>query len=125
MECSFWLVWVVLVVCLWTAGSTRNANAWKIVPPCLLLCLLREINDMNFEDRERMVEGLSLFSSILFILSLFPLWSSVIMIFLFFVLSPSTWLGVFSYIFPMYLEVSYAFYDNSIIYIYILCEIKM
>jgi hypothetical protein len=85
MECFFRLVWVVLVVCWWTAGSTRNANVWKIVPPCLLLWLLREINDMNFEDHERMVEGLSLFSSILFILSLFPLWSSVIMIsFLFF-----------------------------------------
>jgi hypothetical protein len=85
MKYSFLLVWVVLVVCWWTAGSTRNAIVWKIVSPCLLLCLLREINNMNFEDREWMVEGLSLFSSILFILSLFPIWSLVIIIsFLFF-----------------------------------------
>jgi hypothetical protein len=63
----FELSWVMprrvvdLFACWWTVGSTRSAAVWKIVPPCLLWCLWREMNDMNFEDRERTMKELESF----------------------------------------------------------------
>jgi hypothetical protein len=52
---------VDLFACWWSVGSTQSAIVWKMVPPCLLWCLWREINDSIFEDRERTLEELKSF----------------------------------------------------------------
>jgi hypothetical protein len=47
---------VNLYACWWSSSSLRSAAMWKMVPTCLLWCLWRKINDINFEDRERTLE---------------------------------------------------------------------
>jgi len=40
---------------------------WKMVPTCLFWCLKKEMNDRNFEDRERsMADIISLFFETLY-----------------------------------------------------------
>jgi hypothetical protein len=44
-------LWVVdLFGCWWTGGRSWSAVVWKMVHSCLLWCLWREQNDINFED---------------------------------------------------------------------------
>jgi hypothetical protein len=60
----FNLSWVIplqvvdLFACWWTGGRSQSAAVWKMVPRCLLWCLLRERNDRQFEDKERSIEEL-------------------------------------------------------------------
>jgi hypothetical protein len=42
-------------------NNAQSAIVWKMVPPYLLWCLWREINDSIFEDRERTLEELKSF----------------------------------------------------------------
>lgn len=69
----FGLSWVMsrhvdLYDCLWSSGKPRSASVWKMVPMCLFWCLWREMNDKNFEDRERTLEEiLSLFFETLYL----------------------------------------------------------
>jgi hypothetical protein len=59
---------VDLFACWWTTSNTQSAVDWKMMPLCLLWCLWRELNDMCFEDRERILEELkSLFFNILYL----------------------------------------------------------
>jgi hypothetical protein len=71
---SFWVVLVMprrvvdLYDCWWSSGRPRSAAVWKMVPTCLFWCLWREMNDRNFEDRERSLEEiLSLFYDTLYL----------------------------------------------------------
>jgi hypothetical protein len=42
---------------------------WKMVPSCLFfLCMLKEQNDRNFEDKERMIEELKTSFFLFFVL---------------------------------------------------------
>jgi hypothetical protein len=70
----FGLSWVMprrvvdLFDCWWSSGRPRSAAVWKMVPTCLFWCLWREMNDRNFEDRERSLEEiLSLFFETLYL----------------------------------------------------------
>jgi hypothetical protein len=59
---------VDLFACWWTTSNTQSAVDWKMMPLGLLWCLWREMNDMCFEDRERILEELkSLFFNILYL----------------------------------------------------------
>ena len=65
-----------------------SANVWKIVPMCLLLCLWRKKNDINFEDRERTLEEIkSLFFKTLYLWTTAYVYPSTI--FLFFLVTSS------------------------------------
>jgi hypothetical protein len=63
------LVWVMprrlvnLFACWRVPGGRFQLDAaWKMMPPCLMWCLRREINDRSFEDHERtLVELKNLF----------------------------------------------------------------
>jgi hypothetical protein len=52
----FGLCWVMprtvkeLLASWWTAGRTRSAVVWKMVPHCILWCIWRERNNRCFED---------------------------------------------------------------------------
>jgi hypothetical protein len=49
--------------CWWSSGKPMSVVVWKVVHTCLFLCLLMEMNDGNFQDRERtMGEIISMFS---------------------------------------------------------------
>jgi hypothetical protein len=63
----FRLSWVMpnrivdLLACWETASETQSIVVWKMMSLCLLWCLQKEMNDRNFEDRERTLEELESF----------------------------------------------------------------
>lgn len=101
---QFGLFWVMprrvvdLYDSWWTVGSTWSAAVWKMVPSCILWCLLREMNDKSFEDRKRTLEEIIYFSALYIFkqLLIFLLWWLVIMIFLFFLSLLVKWLILYT-----------------------------
>jgi hypothetical protein len=58
---------VDLYACWRIAGNTRSALMWKMVPSYLLGCLWREMNNICFEDHDRILEEIeSLFFNTLY-----------------------------------------------------------
>jgi hypothetical protein len=61
---QFGLCWVMprsvkeALASWWTAGRTRSAVVWKMVPHCILWCIWRERNNRCFEDSPRTREEL-------------------------------------------------------------------
>jgi len=59
----FGMSWVMprrvvdLFSCWWKAGRSRSAAVWKMVPICILWCVLKERNLRCFEDFENSLDG--------------------------------------------------------------------
>jgi hypothetical protein len=54
--------------CWWSSGRPRSTAMWKMVPTCLFWCLRKEMNDINFEDKERtMGDIISIFFETLYL----------------------------------------------------------
>ena len=70
-EIIFSIVWVTLVMyrrvvdlfAYWRGYfvNPHSVAVWKLVPSCLMLCIWRERNDRNFEDRNRTMVELKAF----------------------------------------------------------------
>jgi hypothetical protein len=49
---------IELYDCWWSSGRPRTVAVRKMVPMCLFWCLWKEMNDINFEDKERSTENI-------------------------------------------------------------------
>jgi cobalamin biosynthesis protein CobD/CbiB len=72
---------IYLYDCWWSFDRPRSVAVRKMVPMCVLWCLWEEMNDRNFEDRERFMGYIICW---LFLVIFFFILSFLVKLFLFY-----------------------------------------